>query len=153
MCRSGVCKLWSVGQIACLCKQTFYWSTAIFVYILFMCEWWCFRASIIEVNSCDRDHMWPTNSKILTIWPFKENVFVLIFYLFIWEREWRKESAVDPALTTDPDVGLDPMTVRSWPELEPRVWGLTDWATQAPLRKMFANTRYWWSASIDLVNN
>ena len=46
-------------------------------------------------------------------------------------------------------------TVRSWPELKPRVRGLTDWATQVPLTLLMAGSVmvyqvlfwYWWFLS------
>ena len=43
--------------------------------------------------------------------------FYLFIYLFIWEWD-RAEGAADPLLSREPDVGLDPRTLRSWPELK-----------------------------------
>ena len=51
--------------------------------------------------------------------------FFLRFYLFEKEREWAKEGAqageeaeeeADSLLNKEPDVGLDPRTLESWPE-------------------------------------
>jgi len=49
-----------------------------------------------------------------------------------WTREGERESQAGSAFRAEPDVGLNLMTVRSWPELKSRVGGLTNWATQAP---------------------
>ena len=74
----------------------------------------------------------------------------LIFFwcLFIWERTcthanthvrvWAQEGEREgerenpkQALCWEPEVGLDPMTLRSWPEPKSRVWCLPN--TQSPL--------------------
>ena len=65
-------------------------------------------------------------------------LFIYLFvYLFIYLREraraggWaegERESQADSALSRDPDVGLGPTTLRSRPELKPRVRHVTDWA-------------------------
>ena len=39
--------------------------------------------------------------------------------------------------SAEPDVGLDPMMVRSWPALKSGVRCLTDWVTQVPLKILF----------------
>lgn len=79
--------------------------------------------------------------------------FFLIYFLkilFIWERVKErqrertrvskgrgrgrgKESQADSALSMEPDPGLDLMTLTSRPELKPRVWRWTNWATRVPL--------------------
>ena len=61
------------------------------------------------------------------IWAHEWNhmvfVIALKLYLFIWqierEREWAKAEGVGEAgspLNREPDVGLDPKTLRPWPE-------------------------------------
>ena len=65
-------------------------------------------------------------------------------FIYIIEREggraeevgggrvrWR-ESQTDSLLSTEPVVGLDPMTLRSWPEQKSRVIPPTNQATQEP---------------------
>jgi len=76
------------------------------------------------------------------------------YYLFIWERErerertrvhelgeaegeGERESQADSTLSAEPDVGLDLMTLRSWPELKSRVGRSTDWATQVLWERYF----------------
>ena len=46
-------------------------------------------------------------------------------------REAEGEGETDTPLGREPDVGLDPRTLRSWPELKAEA--LTHWATQVPL--------------------
>jgi len=41
------------------------------------------------------------------------------------QRERERESQADSALSTEPDAGLDPTTLRSFPERKPRVGGIT----------------------------
>ena len=49
------------------------------------------------------------------------------------EREGRRESQEGSTLSAQsPTWGQNPRTVRSWPELKPRVGHSTDWATWAP---------------------
>ena len=48
------------------------------------------------------------------------------------KREGERESPVDSLLSEEPDVGLDPTILRSWPEPKSRVKCLTNWANQAP---------------------
>ena len=48
-------------------------------------------------------------------------------------RERKKESEPDSMLIMEPNMGLYPTTVRSWPEPKPGVGEFTNWATQAPL--------------------
>lgn len=43
----------------------------------------------------------------------------------------------DSPLSVEPDSGLDPKTLRSWPELKSRVGCLIDWVTQALLEIFF----------------
>ena len=62
--------------------------------------------------------------------------------LYFGEREYRgkwagedkgKESPADSLLIAESGSGLDPVTLRSWPEPKPRGRHLADWATWAPL--------------------
>ena len=55
-----------------------------------------------------------------------------------WEgqEEREKEPEADSTLTMEPNTGLDLMTLKSWPELKPRVRSLTNCATQVPPRHM-----------------
>ena len=75
--------------------------------------------------------------------PVISNFFFLKIYLFILEREESeegmgrgkgggKEYLTDSHLSRDLGVRLDLMTLRSLPELKPRVGCLTDQATQLP---------------------
>ena len=50
------------------------------------------------------------------------------------EGEGKRESQADLMLSMVPNLGLDLMTLRSWPRLKSRVGHLTDWATQEPLK-------------------
>ena len=65
-------------------------------------------------------------------------------FLFILEREWEskcvhvrrgaeeeRESQADSTLSVEPDMGLQHVTLRSWPQLKSRARCLTNWATQA----------------------
>ena len=45
------------------------------------------------------------------------------------ERE-RESQANDSLVSSEPDMGLDPTTPRSWPEPKPRAGSPTNWATQ-----------------------
>ena len=72
----------------------------------------------------------------------KKTLFLKKIYLFILERErehmcvrWgggegERESQADSTLSTEPDAGLDPRTLRSRPELKARARRLTDCAPQ-----------------------
>lgn len=65
-------------------------------------------------------------------------------YLFIWQRkrawggggaEGKRESPADTHPSHQawsPRLGLDPATLRSWPEMTSRIPCSTEWATQAP---------------------
>ena len=56
------------------------------------------------------------------------------------EREGERDYQAGSALSAQsPTWGLNPWTMRSWPELKPRVGYLTDWATQAPLKLGYWN--------------
>ena len=50
-----------------------------------------------------------------------------------------RENLNQTLLSAEPDSGLDPMTLRSGPELKPRVRCLTNCATQAPWLGIFLN--------------
>jgi len=79
-----------------------------------------------------------------------EGLFIYLFFkiLFIylsvrdWERKRERvgrggaegEGQADSVLSTEPDAGLGPTTLGSWPELGPGVRRLADWATQVPLK-------------------
>ena len=65
-------------------------------------------------------------------------------YLFIWEREREREAdreGADSLLSWEPDSGLDPRTLRSWPEPKSRVSCLTNGTTQAPLKQLNFESR------------
>ena len=49
------------------------------------------------------------------------------------QREREKVSQEDSTLSDEPDMGLDFMTLRSWPELKPRVRGSTTSASNSLL--------------------
>ena len=69
-------------------------------------------------------------------------IIKMFIYSFEKEREWAGEGQrkgekgyqAGPIVSIEPDLGLDPTNVRSWPELKSRVRHLTDWATQVPLQ-------------------
>ena len=75
--------------------------------------------------------------------PDKHSSFIFFnFYLFIWQRERsqvgrerEREEEACSLLNREPDSGLDPRTLRSWPE--PKAEALTHWATQAPQAQLF----------------
>ena len=46
--------------------------------------------------------------------------------------EWEGEGKADSALSVESDAGLDPRTLRSWPEPKLRILCSIDWATQVP---------------------
>ena len=52
-----------------------------------------------------------------------------------------RESQADVLLRVEPHTGLQFTTLRSWPEPESRVGGLTHWATQEPHFQPFINVR------------
>jgi len=72
--------------------------------------------------------------------PSTIHLFILFFFLdlfIFWEREsawewvWEggegeRESQTDALLSMEPNVGLDLMTLRSWPELKSKVRHLTN---------------------------
>ena len=52
-------------------------------------------------------------------------LFLKIIYLFIYQRQWAQaewqaeaEGEAGSLLSKEPDVGLDPRTLGSWPELK-----------------------------------
>ena len=47
------------------------------------------------------------------------------------QKKREGKSQVD-TLIIEPDPGINPMTLGSWPELKSRVWHSIDWATQVP---------------------
>ena len=53
------------------------------------------------------------------------------------EREREREPQAGFTFSTEPDTGLNPMTVRSRPEPTSRIGCSTDWATQVPLPFIF----------------
>jgi len=55
-------------------------------------------------------------------------------------RERERQSEVDSTLSAEPDVGLDPMTLRSKSELKPRFGCSIDCATQMPQGPQFLRT-------------
>ena len=81
------------------------------------------------------------------IWLVKRRTFTLLFYtflffgkiLFIDLEEWGEEGAAgerepqaDSPLSTELDAEFNPTTLRSWPELKPRVRCSTHWTTRCP---------------------
>lgn len=52
-------------------------------------------------------------------------------------RKKQRDSQAESELSSEPDVGLDPMMLRLRPEPKPSVWRLTDLATQTPLFVIF----------------
>ena len=48
-----------------------------------------------------------------------------------WGEGERKNLKLTPHLSAECNTGLDPTTLRSWPQLRPSVPHLSDWATQA----------------------
>ena len=80
-----------------------------------------------------------TEAQFLTNWI--ESKVVKYSLRFICDREqkqegWKEretEPQADFLLSMEPKRVLDLMTLRSWPELKPRVGCLTDCATQTPL--------------------
>ena len=53
------------------------------------------------------------------------------------QRERERGNKADSSLSMQPTTGLDTRTLRSWPELKPRVEYSTDWATQVPSKIYF----------------
>ena len=92
------------------------------------------------------------------------NIYSIVYGLFLFEKEeWRlhmhmhtggrraeeegeKESQVGSMFSAEPNMGLDPTTPRSQPELKSRVWHSTNWTTQTPLYF----TVWWWNVWIYL---
>ena len=50
----------------------------------------------------------------------------------VGEGEEERENQASFTPSVEPDEGLNLTTLRSWPEPEPRIRRITDWATQAP---------------------
>ena len=82
-------------------------------------------------------HWRPTRSLCHRIYLF---LFIFLFYLFERrqgkrgrgrEREREREPQAGSTLSTDPNRGLDPMTLGSWPESKSRVRHSTNLVTQA----------------------
>ena len=91
--------------------------------------------------------------KLNLVFP-KENIknFFLRFFFSVYlftlreraheqERSRKRRRERIPSrlctVSTEPDVGLNHMTARSWPEPKSRVGHLPEWATQVPLQKIF----------------
>ena len=70
-------------------------------------------------------------------------------YLFLrWrgaEREGQRKSQGVSTFSPEPNTGLDLMTMRSWPELIPRIQCFSDWTIQVPLFLTFWGTSTWFS--------
>ena len=77
-----------------------------------------------------------------------KKLFYLIFFKIYllerwWEYEWERdrdrgrESPTDSPLSKESYMWFSYMTLRSWPELKPRVRHLTKWATHTPLFYFF----------------
>lgn len=66
---------------------------------------------------------------------FWKILFILEIVSVSWENreEGKVERNLDPVLSMEPNMGLDPTTTTSWPELKPRVRPLSARATHAPL--------------------
>ena len=62
--------------------------------------------------------------------------------------EGEGEKPKQSALSTEPEVGLDLMTLRSWPELKSRVGHSTSWATQTTPR---ISILFHWSVCLSLM--
>ena len=70
----------------------------------------------------------------LFIYLFTYLLTYLLIYLFMREREvQRHRQREKQAPSRESNVGLDPGSPASGPELKPGVRHLTNWATQAPL--------------------
>ena len=83
--------------------------------------------------------------------PRNNHFHSFLFYFIIWKSIylfWERESVSREGAERksegeniqQADMGLDPATLRSWPELRSRVSRLMDWATQAwliPFWKLF----------------
>ena len=84
----------------------------------------------------------PMDRCILTLAPFfKKDSFILereresmIRGTKVGGRE--RESQADSSLSVQPDLGLNPMTLGSWPVPKSRVGCLTNWAIQCPLARL-----------------
>ena len=68
------------------------------------------------------------------LWGFFFKDFIYLFNVkervwcmweHAWDRQRERESQADSALSMEPDLGLNLMTLRSWPELKSRGWCLT----------------------------
>ena len=93
-------------------------------------------------------HLLYLNPQFSIVKSFLQSAYELLFlkiYLFEREREHKwgerqrvkeRESQAD-LLNAERDVGLDPRTLRSWPEPKPQVGCPTNWATQAPHELFF----------------
>ena len=96
--------------------------------------------------------MWIKGQLYIQFTPHSRKPVVLTFSSFIFLKDFiylfdRQRSQVDRdtsreregeagfPLSREPDVGLDPRTLRSCPELKTEA--LTHWATQAPLQNKF----------------
>ena len=55
------------------------------------------------------------------------------------ERGAERETQEGPMVSVEHDAGLNPMTLGSWPKPKSRVERSTNWATQAPLSRLFFN--------------
>ena len=108
------------------------------------------KAASMKVWCLDCKRMLSPLYLILIRWCLWHSFFFLFKILFIYLRGREGEST--PACTqvrksaswgeqrnsTEPSTGLDPMTLRSWPELKPRIRCLTDWAVwDAPMSTAF----------------
>ena len=79
------------------------------------------------------------------IWTLKLDIYhSLLFVCFCFrmreressrEAEWEgdRESQASSASSVEPNKGLNPTTLRSWPESKPTVRRTTNWANQAPI--------------------
>ena len=67
--------------------------------------------------------------------PFLKIRFIYLFETGRGEQRKReRETQADSVLSVEPNTGLDLMTLRSWPELIPRIRRSTDCASQATLK-------------------
>ena len=84
-----------------------------------------------------REQTWGQRPRLIHLF-FPLKIYFFIFYFF--ERvggrgRGRGTEGISSRLllSTEPDAGLDPMTLRWWPEPKSRAWCLTNWAAQGPL--------------------
>lgn len=94
-------------------------------------QWTFFTYTHFPYSHCDFFNKYICFTLLMCLNFFYLFYFVLFYFErdkeWVSRREKERESEADFALSTEPNMGLDPIILRSWVEPKPRVRHLADW--------------------------